>query len=262
MITVKDKVVIITGSGQGIGRAYAETLAADGAKVIIAEINEKTGKYVEKAIKASGGQAIFVQTDVTKYDSVERMVQATIGQFERIDALISNAAIYYEIDPKPFTEITEEEWDRMMAVNVKGTWNCARAVAPQMIIQAKGKIINVASSVAFEGKGMFMHYVASKGALVSMSRAMARELADMGGTGITVNTLAPGAIEGEASVKLGEAMRNIMGFTGKGGPVAGQILKRRGTSNDLIGPLLYLISDASDFMTGSVLTIDGGSSLH
>jgi NAD(P)-dependent dehydrogenase (short-subunit alcohol dehydrogenase family) len=262
VITVKDKVVIITGSGQGIGRAYAETLAADGAEVIIAEINEKTGKDVEKAIKASGGQAIFVQTDVTKYDSVERMVQATIGQFERIDALVNNAAIYYGIDPKPFTEITEEEWDRMMAVNVKGTWNCARAVAPQMIIQATGKIINVASSVAFEGKGMFMHYVASKGALVSMSRAMARELADMGGTGITVNTLAPGAIEGEASEKLGEVMRNIKGFTGKGGPVAGQILKRRGTSNDLIGPLLYLISDASDFMTGSVLTIDGGSSLH
>ena len=109
---------------------------------------------------------------------------------------------------------------------------------------------------------MFMHYVASKGALISMTRAMAREIADMGGIGITVNALAPGAIEGEASMKLGEAMRNIKGFVGKGGPVAGQILKRRGTSNDLVGPLAYLISDASDFMTGSVLTVDGGSSLH
>ncbi|MFC1950920.1 SDR family NAD(P)-dependent oxidoreductase [Chloroflexota bacterium] len=262
MITVKDKVVIITGSGQGIGRAYAETLAADGVKVVIAEINEVTGKDVEKLIKSNGGQAIFVQTDVTRYDSVQNMVQAAIGNFGRIDALVNNAAIYYGIDPNPFTEISEDEWDRMMAVNVKGTWNCTRAVAPQMIKQEKGKIINVASSVAFEGKGMFMHYVASKGALVSMTRAMARELADMGGNGITVNTLAPGAIEGEASVKLGEAMRNIKGFTGKGGPVAGQILKRRGTSNDLVGPLVYLISDASDFMTGSVLTVNGGSSLH
>ena len=262
MITVKDKVVIVTGSGQGIGRSYAETLAADGAKVVIAEINDTTGKDVEKAIRESGGQAIFVQTDVTRYDSVLNMVQTTIGSFDRIDALVNNAAIYYGIDPKPFTEIAEEEWDRMMAVNVKGSWNCARAVAPQMIIQARGKIINVASSVAFEGKGMFMHYVASKGALVAITRAMARELADMGGTGITVNTLAPGAIEGEASVKLGEAMRSIKGFASKGGPVAGQILKRRGTSYDLVGPLAYLVSDASDFMTGSVLTVDGGSSLH
>jgi len=262
MSDLSGRVALVTGGGQGIGAAICRRLAADGAKVVIAEINEKTGKDVEKEIKSSGGQAIFVQTDVTKYDSVERMVQTTIGQFDRIDALVNNAAIYYGIDPKPFTDISEEEWDRMMTVNVKGTWNCARAVTPQMIIQGRGKIINVASSVAFEGKGMFMHYVASKGALVAMTRAMARELADMGGTGITVNTLAPGAIEGEASAKLGEAMRNIKGFTRKGGPVAGQILKRRGTSYDLVGPLAYLVSDASDFMTGSVLTIDGGSSLH
>ncbi|MBT3363332.1 MAG: SDR family NAD(P)-dependent oxidoreductase [Chloroflexi bacterium] len=262
MITVKNKVVIVTGAGQGIGRTYAKVLASDGAKVVVAEINETTGMQTLEAIKTSGGQAIFAPTDVTDFKSVQQMVTATLDAYERIDALVNNAAIYYGIDPKPFTQITEDEWDRMMNVNVKGAWNCARAVAPQLVKQGKGKIINVASSVAFEGKAMFMHYVASKGAIVSMSRAMARELAEMSGGGITVNALCPGAISGEASVKLGQAMRNVKGFEGKGGPVAGQIIKRRGTPEDLVGPLTYLISDASDFMTGSALTVDGGSSLH
>ena len=224
MITVKDKVVIVTGSGQGIGRTYAESLSADGAKVVIAEINEETGKEVAKSITDNGGEAVFIQTDVTKYDSVQNMVRETISLFGRIDALVNNAAVYYGIDPKPFTEITEQEWDMMMAVNVKGSWNCARAVAPHMIELGRGKIINVASSVAFEGKGMFMHYVASKGAIVSMTRAMARELAGMSDSAITVNALAPGAIAGEASDKLGQAIASRKGAVkGKGGPVAGQI---------------------------------------
>jgi NAD(P)-dependent dehydrogenase (short-subunit alcohol dehydrogenase family) len=262
VITVKDKVVIVTGAGQGIGKVYAQSLAADGAKVVVAEINETTGREVESAIITGGNEAIFVPTDVTDYNSALQMVKATLDAYGRIDALVNNAAIYYGIDPKPFTQITEDEWDRMMSVNVKGAWNCARAVAPQLVKQGKGKIINVASSVAFEGKSMFMHYVASKGAIVSISRAMARELAEMAGNEVTVNALCPGAISGEASVKLGEAMRKIKDFEGKGGPVAGQILKRRGTPEDLVGPLLYLVSDASNFMTGSVLMVDGGSSLH
>jgi len=263
MITVKDKVVIITGAGQGIGRTCAESLAADGAKVVVAEINEVTGRKVAGSITDRGGEAVYIQTDVTNYDSVQDMVCRTISRFDRIDALVNNAAVYYGIDPRPFTEITEQEWDMMMAVNVKGSWNCARAVTPHMIKRGRGKIINIASSVAFEGKGMFMHYVASKGAIVSMTRAMARELAGMSDSAITVNALAPGAIAGEASNKLGQAIAARKGAVkGKGGPVAGQILKRRGTADDLVGPLTYLVSDASGFMTGSVLTVDGGSSLH
>ena len=262
MITVRDKVVIVTGAGQGIGKVYAEVLAVDGAKVVIAEINVKEGEKVAKDITENGGNAIFAFTDVTNFSSVQGMVEITIATYGRIDALVNNAAIYYGIEPAPFTEITEEQWDREMAVNVKGTWNCSRAVAPQLIQQGRGKIINVASSVAFEGKGLFMHYVASKGAIVSMTRAMANELAKIGGSGITVNTLCPGAIEGEASKKIGAAMRDRAVLLNEGGPVAGQILKRRGTANDLNGPLLFMISDASDFMTGSVVVVDGGSSLY
>lgn len=262
MISIKGKVVIITGAGQGLGKAYAETLAEDGAMVIVAEINTRTGKDVVEGITGKGGDAVFITTDVTKYDSVQNMVNTAIDTYGRIDALVNNAAVYYGIDPRPFTEITEEQWDIAMAVNIKGVWNCARAVAPQLIKQGKGKIINIASSVAFEGKKFFMHYVASKGAIISMTRAMASELADMGGPGLTVNTLCPGAIEGEASQKIGKAMRQIQGIDGTGGPVAGQILKRKGTANDLVGSLLFLISDASDFMTGSVVVVDGGASLH
>lgn len=262
MISVKDKVVIITGAGQGLGEAYAETLAADGAKVVVAEINTKTGEEVVKRIKDKGGDAIFVATDVTKYDSVQRMVEITIDTYGRIDALVNNAAIYYGIRAGPFTDIPEEDWDLEMAVNVKGTWNCSRAVAPQLIKQGKGKIVNVSSSLAFEGKGSFMHYVASKGAIVSMTRAMASELAEMGGAGLTVNTLCPGAIAGEASQKIAEAIQSITGASDREGPVAGQLLKRRGTVEDLVGPLLFLVSDASDFMTGSVVVVDGGSSRH
>lgn len=262
MITVRGKVVIITGAGQGIGRAFAEALAADGAKVVIAEINTKTGDAVAKGIRGKGGDAIFVATDVTNYDSVWRMVETTVNTYGRIDALVNNAAIYYGVWAGLFTDIPEEEWDREMAVNVKGIWNCSRAVAPQLIKQGKGKIINISSGVAFGGRGPFMHYVASKGAVVSMTRAMARELAEMGGNGLTVNTLAPGAVAGEASEKLRETMRGTPGANRGGDPVAAQLIKRRGTADDMVGPLLFMVSDASDFMTGSAVVVDGGTTRH
>ena len=262
MITVKGKVVIITGAGQGIGRAMAEGLAKEGAKVVIAEINDIKGQSVADNIRTKGGEAIFIHTDVANYETVKNMVDITITTYGAIDALINNAAIYYGIGARLFTDITEESWDKEMEVNVKGTWNCSRAVVPQMVKQGKGKIINVASGTAFGGSALFMHYVASKGAIVSMTRAMARELAEMGGNGLTANTFIPAAVSGEASTRLAEEMKTLFGDMVKDGPVARQIIKRRGTPEEMVGPVLFMVSDASDFMTGSIVTADGGATLH
>jgi 3-oxoacyl-[acyl-carrier protein] reductase len=258
MITVRDKVVIITGAGQGIGKGLAIGLAADGAKVVIAEINRERGQSVAEDVRKSGGDATFVYTDVSKFDTVTKMVALVIDTYGRIDALINNAAIYYGVGASLFTDISEQAWDKEMAVNVKGTWNCSRAVAPQMIAQGKGKIINVASGVAFGGASHFMHYVASKGAVVSMTRAMARELAEMGGNGLTANVFVPAAVAGEASDKMRADMQKLNSDR-KGDPLAAQIIKRRGTADDMVGPVLYMVSDASGFVTGSVVTADGGA---
>jgi NAD(P)-dependent dehydrogenase (short-subunit alcohol dehydrogenase family) len=262
MITVKDKVVIVTVASQGLGRAFAETLAADGAKVVLASRNVEKLEKVVRDIEAKGGEAIFVATDVAKYDAVKRMVETTIKTYGRIDALVNNAAIVYEIKPQLFNAITEEDWDREFDVNVKGTWNCCRAVLPQLLKQKKGKIINISSSVAFRGGGMPTHYIATKGALISMTRALASEISVLSdGAMITVNTLAAGAVWNEASRKLSE-------FSPEGtepviqGILAGQTLKRLGMVEDLAGPLLFLVSDASNFMSGSVVCVDGGESRH
>ena len=256
-ISVKDKVVIVTGGGQGIGKAYAEALAADGAKVVVAEINAENAAAVAKAIKGSGGEAIAVQTDVAKIDSAQNMAKATLDKYGRIDALVNNAAVYYGLKPAPFWDLDEADWDRVMSVNVKGIWNCCKAVIPQMIKQGKGKVINVSSTTAFIGAPFTLHYVASKGAVIAMTRSLCKEMALLAPEGeITVNAIAPG-------LTFSEATLSIIGSPEMAQPyLQQQTLKRQEVPADLAGAVLYLCSDASDFMSGHIMVVDGGVSLY
>lgn len=257
-ISVKDKVIIITGGGQGIGKAYAETLAANGARVVIAEINAEAGAAVTKGIKDSGGEAIAIQTDVTKVDSTQNMADATVEKYGRIDALINNAAYFYGLQPGSVFDLSEADWDRVMAVNIKGVWLCCKAVLPQMIKQGKGKIINVSSNTALFGAPMFLHYVASKGAVIAMTRALCKEVALLAPEGkITINSFAPGATFTEALVGQVGGAEELLDDYLKMQSIAHKLM-----AEDMAGPMLFMCSDASDLMSGHLLVNDAGVSLY
>ena len=252
MSLLKGRSVIVTGAGQGIGREYALALAAEGAAVTVAEIVEENGRKVAEEITGAGGDALFVATDVTDMSSTAAMVEAAVERFGAVDVLVNNAAIYYGLELTPFDEIAESEWDRVMAVNVKGVWNSCRAVFPHMRDRGRGSIVNIASSVFFLGPPMLLHYVASKGAVVAVTRALAKELGDYG---ISVNAVAPGLTWTEASEKL---VPEIMGDMF----VEMQALKRRQQPDDLVGIIKFLCSPESGFITGQTIVVDGGAALH
>ena len=193
------KVAIVTGAGQGLGRAYAEALAAEGGSVVIAEINEGNAKDTAEAITAAGGTAVAVRTDVTDPDSCAAMVQAAVDQFGTVDILVNNAAIYDGLTMDAFEDLDITTWDRVLAVNVKGTWLATRAVAPIMKAKGYGKVVNISSTVAYIGPPLLLHYVASKGAVVAMTKALAKELGEYG---IRVTALAPGMTFTEATKNL------------------------------------------------------------
>jgi len=246
-----NKVAIITGGGRGLGQAYCLGFAEEGAKVVVADIIS-CDETIEQ-IKAKGGETIAVTANVTQMDTLTAMAKAAIDQFGRIDILVNNAALYGDIGGmKAMNDISEEEWDRLMAINVKGVWNATKAVLPQMQAQNYGKIINISSSTILMGVPGILHYVASKGAVWSMTRGMAREL---GPQGIRVNTLMPG-------FTMSQASRDLMKKSGAKG-MAQQIatqaaLGREQKPEDLVGAVLYLASPASDFMTGQSINVDGG----
>ena len=186
---LKDKVAIVTGGGVGIGKAYAHGLAQEGAKVVVADIQDTEAKKVAADIKQAGGEAMAVYVDVTSKEKTEAMAQAAIKAYSRVDILVNNAGLYSALKKKPFMEIDGEEWDRVMAVNVKGLWHCVKAVYPAMKQQGKGKIINISSGTILGGTPLFLHYVSSKAAVVGFTRALAREV---GNDNICVNSIMPG----------------------------------------------------------------------
>jgi NAD(P)-dependent dehydrogenase (short-subunit alcohol dehydrogenase family) len=245
---VSGRVVLITGAGQGIGRDYALAFAAAGAKPVLAEINGDTLRAVSSEIKASGGEALAIETDVGSPDSVTNMVDATLDTYGRIDVLINNAAIFATIPKRPFYEIPFDEWNNVLHVNITGTYLCASAVVPTMQEMGQGRIINISSGTVPQGAPGFMHYVTSKAAVVGMTRVMARELGD---NNINVNAVMPGYTETEIDhASMDEEGREFIKSI--------RILKRSETPDDLIGLIMFLASPASSFITGQSIACCGG----
>ena len=243
MYQLKNKVVIVTGAGGGLGKAFANAFAAEGAKVAIADINLEAAEQTAKEISGS----IAIKVDVTSEASVKAMAEKVVEHFGRIDVLVNNAAIYAGIQRKPFYELSEKEWDLVMNVNLKGTWMASKAVFPFMKEQGGGKIINISSATVMSGSPQWSHYVASKGGVIGLTRSMAREIGDFN---INVNNIAPGFTLTEASLSL---MDNAKEYGVQRGAI-----KRGSNADDIVGTALYLASKASDFVTGQTIVVDGG----
>lgn len=245
------RVAIVTGAGKGLGRAFCLKLAKEGADIVAVTRADVDGlKETERLVTDLGRRAIISQVDVTNEADTFRMAQEALEKFHRIDILVNNAAYYYGVKRKPFTDISSEEWDRMMAVNVKGPWICARAVFETMKSLGKGKIINLTSEVFFTGSHGFAHYVASKGGVIGLTRALAIEL---GPYGICVNAVAPGYTDTEASRTIADVNKYDTSRTP---------LKRLETPEDLVGIVCFLASDESDFITGQTILVDGGRAMN
>lgn len=245
------KSIIITGAGRGLGRAYAERLAAEGASVGIAEIDPVRGQSTADAIRDSGGDASFFETDVSSPDSSQAMAEFFISRWDRIDGLVANAAIADSVGGATYREIDVDAWDRLMAVNVRGTWLSCRAVAPHMEGQKSGSIVTVGSDTAMWGSPRLLHYVSSKGAVMAFTRAMAREL---GESGVRVNCVAPGLVRNEATSGVPE---NKVAWN-----VANRALGREAGEADIVGTVSFLLSDDAAFITGQTIVVDGGLVLH
>ena len=243
------RTIVVTGGATGIGQAFAIGAAAQGANVVVADMN--VADETVATIEAAGGKALAVHVDVADNASVQTMAALALKRFGRIDGLVNNAAYFREVKLTPFEELDPVQWDRIFAVNVKGVWQCCKAVMPAMRAQKSGAIVNIASVVALAGQPGYLHYVASKGAVLSMTKGLAKEC---GPHGVRVNVIAPGFVITDAT---------------KNRPIEWQqsFLKARAISreqrpDDLVGTALYLLSDLSGFVSGQTLVVDGGHIMY
>lgn len=245
---LKDKVAIVTGAGQGIGRGIALALAREGAKVVVSDISDKASEVV-KEIEDLGSEALAVKADVRDSGKTEEMAKAAIDKFGRIDILVNNAGIY---PFKPLIEMTEGDWDRVLGVNLKGVFNCTKAVLPKMIEQKSGSIINISSIAgSVVGYSNLVHYSASKAGMLGFTRAAALELAQYG---IRVNAIAPGAVETPGTKALGEEPLKQIEQTIP--------LRRIGQPEDIANLVVFLASDESSYITGQLIIADGGLTIQ
>lgn len=246
--SLRDRVVIITGGGQGLGRTYAHNFAAQGAIPVIAELNGENGARVVQEIEQQGGRAMCVQTNVADEASATAMAEAALSAHGRIDCLINNAAVFSQITIAPFWELPVDEWQSAMDVNINGAFFCSRAVVPAMQEGKWGRIINVASTTVPTGRPNYLHYITSKSAMIGMTRSMARELGEWN---ITVHLFMPGAVETEIErPSVSGAQFQALAQQ--------QAIKRPATMEEYAGFMLFLCSDDAEFTTGQTLAANGG----
>ena len=250
MARLDGEVAIVTGGGRGLGKVFCSRMAEEGAKVVVADILDKEAQQTAEEIRAKGGSATALKVNVTSEEDTLRMAEETVKQFNRVDILVNSAAMYYGITRRPFNEVPIAEWDKLMAVNLKGLFLCCRAVFPQMKKQGKGKVINISSEVFFTGSRNFIHYVTSKGGVIGFTRALASEV---GQYGICVNSVAPGFTDTESSRTIGDVTKYNVSPTPLG---------RLEQPEDLVGVIIFLASDESAFITGQTLMVNGGRQMH
>lgn len=246
---LKDKVVIVTGAARNIGKVYAAGLAREGAKVVAADILDCSD--TAGGIQAQGGEALALRVDVSDEEATRRMAEAAHKRFGRIDGLVNNAALYHDLVLKPFYEVTGEEWDRLMAINLRGPFFCSKAVFPYMKEQGYGRIINIASNTVFKGTEGFIHYVTSKAGVIGLTRALAREC---GKFGIHVNAVAPDYIPHERDLRNRPEHDQMIQKQ--------RVIQRREVPQDVVGTILFLLSADADFIAGQTLLVNGGSVLQ
>lgn len=249
---LKNRVAIVTGAARGMGRGFALRLAGEGARIVAVDIEMDDLEKTEALVKENGGEILAMRVDVSSEEDTKSMAEAAQSKFGRIDILVNNAAIFSGMKPKPFDEYKLEEWQKHINVTVLGQWLCAKAVFPYMKKQNKGKIINIASSVAFRPLVGHMPYTVCKAAVIGLNRLLAAEL---GEHNITVNAIAPGSIATDALYTLmSESDAETRSRAG--------VIKRVGQISDVSGMVLFLASDDSDFITGQSILIDGGRLMH
>ena len=244
---LNERTAVITGAGRGIGAVMARHMAGEGANVVVSDVLDTAGTVA--AIKEAGGAAMGLSVDVTSDDDLAAMVEATESEFGALNILVNNASIFAALQPKPFLQIDNDEFDKVMTVNARGVHQATKAVVPAMLRAGGGKIVNIASGTFYYGPPGLAHYTASKGAVIALTRGYGRELGDKN---IQVNAIAPGLTESES----------IQGHTGfdpaRGPTVQSRSIKREMVPEDLLGSLMYLITADSDFVTGQTLNVDGG----